>query len=355
LFLAGTAAAHDTPYALARLSVTPAGEWRLSVSCHIAALVLGAPQGHLQPEAQAALDALPDPEVEARARLMADYMRRATIIAVDGRRVATPPVAFPTVAEIREDGRQTLATAKPSAPFVLSGRLPPGARRLVVALPPDVGITLLRVDGGASQALSPAQPSAEIAVSGPQPGSGRTVGQYLTLGFTHILPKGLDHILFVLSLFLLAPRLTPLTWQVTGFTLAHSVTLSLAVFGLVALPPRIVEVAIAVSIAVMALDNLRSSEMAPWRPAVVFGFGLLHGLGFANVLRDLGLPRGQEAAALISFNLGIEGGQLAVLGLAFAGLGWTIPRPWYRARVAVPASAAIAAVATIWALQRAFT
>ena len=127
-----------------------------------------------------------------------------------------------------------------------------------------------------------------------------------------------------------------------------------AVFGLVALPSKLVEVMIAVSIAVVALDNVRTEQLAPWRPFVVFGFGLLHGLGFASVLRDLGLPRGQEALSLAAFNLGIEAGQLSVLAGCFALFGWTLRQPWYRRRVVVPASLAIAAVAATWAVQRTF-
>jgi hydrogenase/urease accessory protein HupE len=348
------AAAHNMPYALATLRLAGDGGWTLEVRCHTAALVLGAPQGHLLPEAQDALAAMPDAEVARRSALMADFVRRATVVRVDARRVATPAAVFPSVAGVREDGAMTLATARPSAPIVFRGRLPPGARTLSVALPAEVGISLLRVEGGAAQALGPAQASAPIAVKGPEAEPDRTLAQYLALGFEHILPKGLDHILFILAIFLLAPRLKPLTWQVTGFTVAHSMTLALAVFGVVQVPAKWVEVAIAVSIAALAVDNLRTREPGRWRPLTVMAFGLLHGMGFASVLRDLGLPRGQEALALAGFNLGIEGGQLAVLGLAFAGVGWAIPRPWFRSRVTVPASALIAVVAGLWTVQRMF-
>lgn len=352
--LGATAArAHNMPYALAILRVAADGTWRLDVACHTAALVMGAPQGHLQPEAQATLEGWPDAEVQARADAMAEYMTRATVVRIDGRPGPPPEVAFPTVGQIREDGRMTLATAARSAPIVMRGRLPAGATSLALALPPDVGISLLRVQGGAAQALGPGQLSGPVAVKGPKASAGQTFAQYLVLGFEHILPKGLDHILFVLALFLLAPRLKPLTWQVTGFTLAHSVSLALAVFGLVELPARLVETAIAVSIAALAIDNLRSLEPSRWRPLTVFGFGLLHGLGFARVLRDLGLPRGQEALALASFNLGIETGQLTVLGLAFLAVGWAIARPGFRRWITVPASGAIAIVASLWTVTRA--
>ena len=115
--------------------------------------------------------------------------------------------------------------------------------------------------------------------------------QYLVLGYTHILPKGLDHILFVLGIFLLSPRVKPMLLQVTAFTIAHSITLGLSIYGVVSLPSRVVEPLIALSIAYVAIENLVTRELKPWRLALVFMFGLLHGLGFAGVLRELGLPR----------------------------------------------------------------
>ncbi|MGB1209501.1 MAG: HupE/UreJ family protein, partial [Paracoccaceae bacterium] len=140
-----------------------------------------------------------------------------------------------------------------------------------------------------------------------------TLGGYIPVGFDHILPKGLDHILFVLGLFFLAPRIRPLLWQVTAFTLAHSITLTLAALGLVQVPGHIVEPLIAASIVYVAIENLTSDRISTWRPVVIFGFGLLHGLGFASVLADFGLPDGQYLPALLGFNIGVEVGQLTVL------------------------------------------
>lgn len=112
---------------------------------------------------------------------------------------------------------------------------------------------------------------------------------YLRLGFTHILPGGLDHVLFVLGLFLLAPMWRPVLAQVTTFTLAHSITLGLALYGAVSVSRAIVEPLIALSIAYVAVENLVTTELKPWRLALVFLFGLLHGMGFAGVLQDLSL------------------------------------------------------------------
>ena len=177
--------------------------------------------------------------------------------------------------------------------------------------------------------------------------------QYLVLGFTHILPYGLDHVLFVLGIYLLTQRRQAVLWQVTAFTVAHSITLGLSMYGLVRVPASIVEPLIAVSIAYVAVENLFVRELRPWRVALVFGFGLLHGMGFAGVLTDLGLPRTEFVTALATFNVGVEAGQLAVIAAAFLLVGkWWGARDWYRARIAVPASIAIACAALYWTIDR---
>ena len=176
--------------------------------------------------------------------------------------------------------------------------------------------------------------------------------QYLWLGYTHILPKGLDHILFVLGIFLLSPRWQVMLLQVTAFTVAHSITLALSIYGVVSLPPRIVEPLIALSIAYVAIENLVTRELKPWRVALVFLFGLLHGLGFAGVLRALGLPRQEFLTALLTFNLGVEGGQLTVVALALTIVGALMHKGWYRQRVVIPASIVIAAIGIYWTVTR---
>jgi hypothetical protein len=177
--------------------------------------------------------------------------------------------------------------------------------------------------------------------------------RYLTLGFTHILPKGLDHVLFVLGVFLLSRKWKPILMQVSAFTIAHSITLALSIYGLVSVSPSIVEPLIALSIAYIAVENLVLSEMRPWRVGLVFAFGLLHGLGFAGALRDVGLPRSEFVTALIGFNAGVELGQLAVIGGAFLAVGyWYGDRIWYRRRIVMPASACIACVGVFWTIQR---
>jgi hypothetical protein len=184
------------------------------------------------------------------------------------------------------------------------------------------------------------------------PTRGEIIRQYLQLGFTHILPKGLDHILFVLGLFLLSRRMKPLLLQITSFTLAHTVTLALSIYGVISLPASIVEPLIALSIVFVAVENVFTAELRPSRVALVFAFGLLHGLGFAGVLSELGLPRAEFLPALVSFNVGVEGGQLTVVTLALLAVGLFRQRSWYRPAVVVPASWLIAAVGLYWSIQR---
>jgi len=177
--------------------------------------------------------------------------------------------------------------------------------------------------------------------------------RYLKLGFTHFVPEGPDPMLFVLGLFLLSRRLKPILWQVLAFTAAHTLTLILASYGVVSLRPSIIEPLIALSIVFVAVDNTLVRDLKPWRLLAVFAFGLLHGLGFAGVLVQLGLPQADRLTALLSFNLGVEGGQLAVLAVAFLLVGLPFRgEAWYRQRVIVPASCLIAAVGLYWSVER---
>jgi hydrogenase/urease accessory protein HupE len=176
---------------------------------------------------------------------------------------------------------------------------------------------------------------------------------YLKLGFTHIVPLGLDHMLFVLGIYLLSGRARSVLMQVSAFTVAHSITLGLSMYGLVNVSAKIVEPMIAISIAYVAIENIFLSELKKWRIALVFAFGLLHGMGFAGALRELGLPRSEFLTALLTFNVGVEAGQLTVIATAFLLVGWYgSQRAWYRNRIVIPASAAIACTAVYWTIQR---
>jgi hypothetical protein len=178
---------------------------------------------------------------------------------------------------------------------------------------------------------------------------------YLQLGFTHILPLGFDHILFVLSLFLLSPKLKPVLWQATAFTVAHSITLGLAMFKVITPSPAIVEPIIALSIMYVALENIFSPTLKKSRIGIVFLFGLVHGMGFANALGSLGLPQNSYLTSLIMFNVGVELGQLAVILLAFILFGkWFGNKTYYRKAIVIPLSILITIMAGYWTVERLF-
>jgi hydrogenase/urease accessory protein HupE len=179
------------------------------------------------------------------------------------------------------------------------------------------------------------------------------ITSYISIGFQHILPKGTDHILFILGLFLLSTRLKPLLWQVTMFTVAHTITLALAMNHVVELPANIVEPLIALSIAYVGIENIFAKHLHRSRLFLVFGFGLLHGLGFASVLSDFGMPKGDFAEALISFNVGVELGQLAVISIAFLMLRfWFRDQQKYRRFIVLPGSVFISIIGCYWFLDR---
>lgn len=182
---------------------------------------------------------------------------------------------------------------------------------------------------------------------------GEVVFEYIRAGFEHILPMGLDHILFILGLYLLSTHIRPLLWQVTMFTIAHSITLGLAMNGIIQLPASIVEPLIALSIAYVGIENIWHKKLQQSRLVIVFLFGLLHGMGFASVLADFGMPSDAFATALISFNIGVEFGQLAVIAIAFAATGlWFRHKSWYRQIIVVPSSLAIAMIGLYWTWDR---
>ncbi len=179
------------------------------------------------------------------------------------------------------------------------------------------------------------------------------VTSYIVLGAEHIVPRGLDHILFILGLFLLSTHWRPLLWQVTMFTVAHTITLGLAMNNIVQLPANVVEPLIALSIAYVGIENIWAKKLHNSRLALVFVFGLLHGLGFAGVLADFGMPKNDFATALISFNIGVEFGQLLVLLMAYLLLRlWFREQKNYREVIVVPGSFLIAFVGLYWFFER---
>jgi len=179
------------------------------------------------------------------------------------------------------------------------------------------------------------------------------ISEYILAGFDHIIPKGLDHILFILGIFLLSTRLKTLALQATMFTLAHSITLSLSMFNVISLPASIVEPLIALSIAYLGIENIFAHKLKTSRLALVFGFGLLHGMGFASVLAEFGMPESAYATALISFNIGVEIGQLVILTSAFFGITyWFKNKQHFHNYITIPGSVMIGITGLYWTWDR---
>lgn len=190
--------------------------------------------------------------------------------------------------------------------------------------------------------------------------AGETLWLYIGIGVGHILPGGLDHILFVLALVLSTPLLRQLVWQISAFTVAHTATLALAASGVISPPTEIVEPLIAATIALVAIEAIVFKSPPKWRLPVIFGFGLVHGMGFAGFFGSLGLPEGQFLSGLVGFNIGVEIGQLTVAIAAFLALA-ALTRLTSRAAtgdnrlrraVTLVGSVAIGAIGAFWTIER---
>lgn len=183
--------------------------------------------------------------------------------------------------------------------------------------------------------------------------TGNVIWFYLKLGISHIVPQGTDHILFVVGLCLLSTKISTILWQATAFTVAHSITLALSMKNIIIAPSAVVEPIIALSILFVAVENILLNELKPWRVIVVFFFGLIHGLGFASALNEIGLPRNKFAISILSFNAGVEIGQIAVIISMFLLIIIPLGRKnGYRKFVVYPISACIALIAAYWTIRR---
>lgn len=360
LFALGLSVARAHEIRPAVVDVTfDAARYRIVIAANLEALLAGVSPVHRDtdesPNAReyGRLRALAPAELEREVVRFLPVLLDGVHVEFDGSRVR------PRVASVAVPPTGDVAIARISR-ITLAGATPVGAATFRWRYAPEFGSSVLRVRRAGDEEIRAAwlkegQASEPIPLRGALAATDRTAlaGQYIALGFTHILPKGLDHILFVLGLFLLSTRVRPLLVQVTAFTFAHSITLALGIYGVVTLSPAIVEPLIAASIVYVAVENLLTSRLHAWRPVVVFGFGLLHGLGFAGVLQEVGLPRTEFVTGLVAFNVGVELGQLAVIALAYALVGvWRSEPSTYRSRVVVPASALIAAVGLYWTVER---
>ena len=177
---------------------------------------------------------------------------------------------------------------------------------------------------------------------------------FIKAGFNHIIPKGLDHILFVLGLFFSSIYLRQLLLQVTAFTFAHSITLVLSANGIINIQANIVEPLIAISIVWIAIENCLFKNPPKWRWIIVFIFGLLHGLGFASVLNNYGLPNENFISLLLSFNVGVELGQISVLIIAFLLLKLFFKKKWNSKKLRLFMSICIGVIGAFWVIERIF-
>ena len=351
--------AHEFTILDAVVVVEADGTWHADLRVDVDALALGASPATPSVDVARSLAAL-----DSEARAAAIERARTTIerrvrVRFDGA-IQRPDVTFP------EHGTPQLEASPEPTVFGtlarLEGTVPAGSLEVTFFASRSFGPVRLTVfdqiaPGTATFVLGAGEESpvytigsaGEIPDGGPRAPAFAT---YLGLGFEHIVPRGLDHILFMLGLFLLGRHWRPLLIQVSAFTVAHTATLALAMTGVLSQPSAFVEPAIALSIAWIAFENVATERLHPWRPAIVFGFGLLHGLGFARALAELGLPRGGFVPALVGFNVGVELGQLAVVASAFLTVGWWRNHPMYRRRVVVPASLVIGFVGLYWAIER---
>lgn len=356
LFACSHAAAHEILPSIADMTEQDGRltfDVRLNVEAFVAGIDLSvypdtdsAPQAELYDE----LRALSPAELDARFRQFWPAMAGHITIDVGGFRPALTLIAV----EIAETGNVEVNRASQMS---FSADLPAAATVVRVGWSAKYGALVLRqmgVEAPYDGYLENGAISEPIAlVGGSQASVLETFLRYCAVGFDHIIPKGLDHVLFVLGLFFLAARLRPLFWQVSAFTLAHTVTLAASVLGYVSVPANIVEPIIALSIAYVAVENMISDRLRRWRPVIIFCFGLLHGLGFAGVLKEFGLPDASFITALIGFNVGVELGQLAVIAVAFLAVGiWFRNKAWYRTAISIPCSALIALTGAYWFVER---
>ncbi len=303
-------------------------------------------------------------ELKAKRNDVEAYALSRLKVAADGKACTLSPSGY--LVDTHSDG--TYAVLRFDADC---GSRTPGSVEVAYSLFFDLDPThrgLLRFErGGATQTgvLSPERPALSFKAGESSPLA--QFFDYLREGVWHIW-IGFDHILFLVSLLLPsvlvlsggtwrpAARFSDTFWDVfkvvTSFTIAHSITLSLAALSVIALPSRLVESVIALSVVLAALNNLWP-VVAARRWAVAFSFGLIHGFGFASVLADLGLPQGALLLALVGFNLGVEAGQLAIVA-AFLPLAYVLRSSgFYRRLVFGGGSAVIALVALVWLAERA--
>ncbi|MEM9320223.1 MAG: HupE/UreJ family protein [Pseudomonadota bacterium] len=357
LLVGAQASAHEIRPAIGDVTVTDSAV-ELSVRMALESLVAGINLDGLDdtnnaPEAAIydQLRGLDPAEFEAALREAWPRIAQGIVIETDGEQVIAEivSVAVPAIGD-PELPRDSV--------LVMRAELPEGTAPVIVGWQASYGTLVLRQVGGADDAYEAFLTSGDLSEPLPRDQVATESGiavflRYIGVGFEHIVPLGVDHILFVLGLFFFSTNFRPLLLQVSAFTIAHTITLALAATGVVSIPASIVEPLIAASIVYVGVENILGYGNTRSRTALVFGFGLLHGLGFASVLGDFGIASGRFVEALIGFNIGVEFGQLAVIAVAYALMGaWFARRSWYRAAIAVPVSVVISLIGAYWVVER---
>ena len=354
-----SATAHQLRPTIVDVQFRPDASFELKIQLNLEAVIAGIGPKHADTEdaPQAVvyndLRSLPPEELETkfnefesrfRAGLGLGYGERQAELVLDS-------VRIPAIGDLRQSRLSYV---------VYTGNTPPGVSSVQWQYNADFGNCVVRfgIAGDENKvshwltngSASPPFPLSEEVVPKSR---GEVAFDYLVLGFEHIVPKGLDHILFVLGLFLLSSHWRPLLWQVTSFTLAHTLTLGLSIYGLISLSPAVIEPLIALSIAYVGIENLLTRRLHASRIIIVFLFGLLHGMGFASILFELGLPSSEFLTALVTFNIGVEFGQLSVILGAFLLISpLRLDAAAYRRFIVVPGSLLIALTGLYWTWQR---
>jgi hydrogenase/urease accessory protein HupE len=335
------------------------GQWRLLGEMDIA---------YMLPETRSVPDGLPlsreavmkaPPEEFARIRKETENTLRKLLKFSFGEKEVAWRVEFPDFEKASfalppEAGDIALLTTR----LVMDPAVGAGELRVDWAGEEDTEL-IIQLEGGDEPQIISTLPGGSLTLLR-QEGTGEAVtvthsvfGSWVVSGFRHVLPLGLDHMLFMLGLFLLVPKWKPLLGQSLLFTLAHSATLALAVLGWVTVPEKWVEVLIAVSIAWIGIENLLTRRIGRQRLILVFGFGLIHGLGFASVLAEKlsEIPPDQLLMPLLGFNVGVEVAQIAVLCGAFFIL-WFLKK--WTLQVQMVGSVLVALAGLGWVVERLF-
>ncbi len=338
---ASQAAAHPVPFSYLDVRLVP-GALEVSLVAHVFDLAhdlnLAAPADLLKPD-----------EVSRRAAAMQAMLTPRFTIRADGRPLAPVWTGTPEILAERQSLRFELRYGLPAPPGILT------VAAAMFPYDPNHQTFLNVYEGQAlTQAILDRGRSSFEYFAGTRQGIAAVVRRFVPAGIHHIL-IGPDHLLFLIGLLLLGGSLRQLLLVVSSFTLAHSVTLSLAALNIVSPPARVIEPAIALSIVYVGADNLLARGGRDVRAWIAFAFGFIHGFGFANVLREMDLPRRALGWSLFSFNVGVEIGQLVVV----AAVASALTALWARSevagrRIAAAGSIVVIAAGAFWFVERVF-